>query len=52
MTRRLFAVLLAGLIALLVSTTVIHVQEAIVPWAWLGLVCGWIGPGRDDGGGA
>jgi O-antigen ligase len=40
----------AGLLALLVSTTVIHVQEAIVPWIWLGLVCAWIGPGRRSGG--
>lgn len=42
----------AGLLALLVSTTVIHVQEAIVPWAWLGLVCAWIGPGRIEAGAA
>ena len=33
----------AGLVALLASTVVIHMQEAIIPWAWLGLVCAWIG---------
>jgi O-antigen ligase len=33
----------AGLIALLASTVVIHLQEALPPWTWLGLACAWVG---------
>jgi hypothetical protein len=31
----------AGLLSLFASTIVIHMQEAIVPWAWFGAVCAW-----------
>ncbi len=32
----------AGLVAVLLSTVVIHMQEAPMPWMWLGLACAWI----------
>ena len=33
----------AGLVALISSTLVIHMQEAPMPWIWLGLACAWLG---------
>ena len=33
----------AGLLALIASTIVIHMQEAPMPWIWLGLACAWLG---------
>jgi len=33
----------AGLIGLIASTIVIHMQEAPMPWMWLGLACAWLG---------
>ena len=32
-----------GLVALIASTIVIHMQEAPMPWIWLGLACAWMG---------
>jgi O-antigen ligase len=31
----------AGLLALIASTLVIHMQEAPMPWIWLGFACAW-----------
>ncbi len=39
----------AGLLAVLLSTVVIHVQEAPMPWMWLGLACAWLRLQRDEG---
>jgi O-antigen ligase len=33
----------AGLFALIASTIVIHMQEAPMPWIWLGLAFAWLG---------
>lgn len=33
----------AGLLALVASTIVIHMQEAPMPWIWTGLACAWLG---------
>lgn len=38
----------AGLVAVLLSTVVIHMQEAPMPWIWLGLACAWIGLPRKE----
>ncbi len=37
----------AGLLAVLLSTLVIHMQEAPMPWMWLGLSCAWLRLQRD-----
>lgn len=39
----------AGLIALIASTVVIHMQEAPMPWIWTGLACAWLGLPRHGG---
>ena len=39
----------AGLLAVLLSTVVIHMQEAPMPWMWLGLSCAWLRLQRDAG---
>jgi O-antigen ligase len=39
----------AGLLAVLLSTVVIHMQEAPMPWMWLGLACAWLRLPSDGG---
>src|SRR5262245_34330491 len=39
----------AGLAALITSTLVIHMQEAPMPWVWVGCAAAWLGPGRRVG---
>ena len=39
----------AGLLAVLLSTVVIHMQEAPMPWMWLGLACAWLRLPADGG---
>jgi hypothetical protein len=39
----------AGLLAVLLSTVVIHMQEAPMPWMWLGLAWAWLRLPSDGG---
>lgn len=38
----------AGFVSLLVTTLVLHVQEASIPWLWIGLTAAWMRLAREE----